>query len=327
MQYNLIGFLSNGIGFYFYKGEAIDMPEHFDRLDVVPQIVVEEVIGSENWSIYSFCYVFDEEYDKLVIGNFNDDTTTVVLNSKTDPTQTSSYAYHLIDAISVEPIDIKFPMASFPSDTTLCPGEELLLAVDSLPGVGYLWQDGTEAASYRIDQAGDYKLVMANGGCTFTKRISVSYEQPLSLGPDTLVCKGEFLELIARHPSGGVLWGDGQRADIRYFYESGTYSVSAPSSPCNPSDSVTVAFVDCPGQPPNVLTPNGDGLNDTFAIDGVRAIDWRLAIYDRWGKEVFQTEAYDNGWGAEGLPAGTYFYTLSNQQIGREIKGSLTVLR
>jgi gliding motility-associated-like protein len=41
---------------------------------------------------------------------------------------------------------------------------------------------------------------------------------------------------------------------------------------------------------PNVFTPNGDGLNDTFTVSGqfINKID--LKIYDRWGGLLFSTE-------------------------------------
>ena len=54
---------------------------------------------------------------------------------------------------------------------------------------------------------------------------------------------------------------------------------------------------------PNVITPNGDGVNDVFAIgnlntsmkdlDPDRYRNNELTIYDRWGKQVYHAENYD----------------------------------
>jgi len=54
---------------------------------------------------------------------------------------------------------------------------------------------------------------------------------------------------------------------------------------------------------PNVITPNGDGLNDVFAIknlntninleDPDKYRSNNLYIYDRWGKLVYQADNYD----------------------------------
>jgi gliding motility-associated-like protein len=66
---------------------------------------------------------------------------------------------------------------------------------------------------------------------------------------------------------------------------------------------------------PNVFTPDGDGVNDTwvpFPYTNVQKID--LVVHDRWGKRVFKTDDPDIKWdGAEEqtrrpLPEGTYYY-------------------
>jgi gliding motility-associated-like protein len=66
---------------------------------------------------------------------------------------------------------------------------------------------------------------------------------------------------------------------------------------------------------PNVFTPDGDGINDTwlpFPYTNVERIN--LDVHDRWGKLVFRTENPDIKWdGADRqthrlLPDGTYYY-------------------
>jgi gliding motility-associated-like protein len=66
---------------------------------------------------------------------------------------------------------------------------------------------------------------------------------------------------------------------------------------------------------PNVFTPDGDGVNETFIpfpYNNVQKID--MVVYDRWGKRVFKTEDPDINWdGTEEhthrpLPEGTYYY-------------------
>ena len=63
---------------------------------------------------------------------------------------------------------------------------------------------------------------------------------------------------------------------------------------------------------PNVFTPNGDGSNDVFYIRNLPqepAIN-TLVISNRWGKEVFVSENYQNNWDATGVADGLYFYRL-----------------
>lgn len=61
----------------------------------------------------------------------------------------------------------------------------------------------------------------------------------------------------------------------------------------------------------NVITPNGDGMNDSFEIKGLSKYrSNKLVIFNRWGDDVFEAENYQQDWKATGLTTGTYFYVL-----------------
>jgi gliding motility-associated-like protein len=83
-----------------------------------------------------------------------------------------------------------------------------------------------------------------------------------------------------------------------------------------------------------VLTPNGDAYNEYFKIACADDVDGDLHVYDRWGKEVYFQQSYDNTWfgldndGNE-LIEGGYMWVLSVNSIdGRNYyKGSVTILR
>ncbi|MCX6266671.1 MAG: gliding motility-associated C-terminal domain-containing protein [Bacteroidetes bacterium] len=90
---------------------------------------------------------------------------------------------------------------------------------------------------------------------------------------------------------------------------------------------------------PNVFTPNGDHVNDRFAIQLMddQEKDFRVAylgnefmVYDRWGRKIFNQANYKSeDWDGERVSDGTYFYILKlTGQYGDEvIKGSVTILR
>lgn len=64
---------------------------------------------------------------------------------------------------------------------------------------------------------------------------------------------------------------------------------------------------------PNVITPNGDGKNDTFKILGLNAYSQsNMFIYNRWNSEVWRStgRAYENDWSGDQLSEGTYFYII-----------------
>ncbi len=91
----------------------------------------------------------------------------------------------------------------------------------------------------------------------------------------------------------------------------------------------------------NLVTPNDDGINDVFMLNGIDCYpNNTVRIYNRWGVKVFETRGYDNAGNAfrgysdgratvsrdEGLPTGTYFYILEYEYTGafnpRHIKQS-----
>ena len=78
----------------------------------------------------------------------------------------------------------------------------------------------------------------------------------------------------------------------------------------------------------NGFSPNGDGMNDVFIIQGIeKYTDNQVTLYNRWGNEVFNVKGYtnDNAWNGKwnnvNVPDGTYFYIiLLNDPIKGNIK-------
>jgi gliding motility-associated-like protein len=82
---------------------------------------------------------------------------------------------------------------------------------------------------------------------------------------------------------------------------------------------------------PNVFTPNGDGINDTFYIIGLDAYpQTEIVVMNKAGGTVYNNENYKNDWAGNNLPEGTYFYIIKvKTQTGDwEIyRGYITLLR
>lgn len=62
---------------------------------------------------------------------------------------------------------------------------------------------------------------------------------------------------------------------------------------------------------PNVLTTNGDGVNDALYFQylpyyGIST----LSVYNRWGEIVYESADYQNDWTPTNLVDGTYFYII-----------------
>ena len=78
-------------------------------------------------------------------------------------------------------------------------------------------------------------------------------------------------------------------------------------------------------QVPNVITPNGDNLNDVFKVSSANTLS-KLEIYSRWGRKVYEQANYANNWGGENQPSGVYYYLLTNRN-GAQTKGWIEVVR
>jgi gliding motility-associated-like protein len=79
---------------------------------------------------------------------------------------------------------------------------------------------------------------------------------------------------------------------------------------------------------PNVITPNGDGLNETLVIGRLELYPGTsFTVYNRMGQKIYQNENYNNDWGATGLPTGVYYYLLQTKVRPHTLKGWIQVLR
>ncbi|WP_073280663.1 DUF7948 domain-containing protein [Hymenobacter psychrotolerans] len=76
---------------------------------------------------------------------------------------------------------------------------------------------------------------------------------------------------------------------------------------------------------PNIITPNGDSLNDSFK-PRFSCKPTLLQVFNRWGTLVFETKDYHNNWSGQGLPNGTYYYLLRDTD-NRRAKGWVEITR
>ncbi len=83
----------------------------------------------------------------------------------------------------------------------------------------------------------------------------------------------------------------------------------------------------------NTMTPNGDGANDTFYMQGIENYpNNNLAVYNRWGKKVFETKGYSNDWNGTSkgkeLPVAVYYFVLRlNDPEQTVVNGYINILK
>ena len=70
---------------------------------------------------------------------------------------------------------------------------------------------------------------------------------------------------------------------------------------------------------PDIFTPNGDGINDSFEVKSYFLSSFKMLIYNRWGEVVFQSEDAANGWDGNinGKPAPAGYYVFKIEALDR----------
>lgn len=236
----------------------------------------------------------------------------------------------------------------------------------------YLWDDSNaQTGSTAIELgAGTYSVLVTDAnGCTDTATDSVSppiapVVADFSLSPDSGLQPLDIT--VTNLSSGGTAYewqfGDGNTQStfdtlpFEYLYaDSGSFSVTLIAyndvTGCSDTLVVSDAMYVVPTSElliPNVITPNGDGLNDIFPIDPIandffpfkirNIYDFNGEIYNRWGEKVYQWTQPLGGWGGRTtsgllLEAGTYYYVItakgvdSDEVTNYEVKGSVTLIK
>ena len=92
---------------------------------------------------------------------------------------------------------------------------------------------------------------------------------------------------------------------------------------------------------PNIITPNGDDLNDWFDIPCLETGEYprnELTIYNQWGDKVYEAKPYIsdpthawygelNGEKGKDLPDAVYFYVLKPSPTAEVEKGFIEIYR
>ncbi len=99
---------------------------------------------------------------------------------------------------------------------------------------------------------------------------------------------------------------------------------------CSSSITRTVHVTDHLFYAPTAFTPDGDGLNDTWApsVQGARL--YELIVFDRWGVERFRTTDTKARWSGDDLPQGVFNFVARIAEYGaysKEYRGSVTLIR
>ncbi len=225
--------------------------------------------------------------------------------------------------------------------------------LSAINGIGYQWfKDGDEIEGarnqmYQTNDAGTYSVRIDLDNCTASASIdlvNIDFTSDINVDETNLLPSGETLMVTvnttAVNPEFQWYLNEapiaGADQDTFEVLQQGNYTVKiSQTQGCIASQDisfrVTEPFPDV-ANIPNVITPNGDGINDTWVIpqEFVSGTNTQIMLISSQGKVVLDTNDYQNNWPESELnfkdvnPVYYYIIKTVNQTTK---KGSITILR
>jgi gliding motility-associated-like protein len=239
------------------------------------------------------------------------------------------------------------PVITRSSNLSLCYGEKVTLTVNDpeIDGVTYKWQRNgnpiSDAVSREYEAAlpGNYDVTLIFGECSVkrsaTAVVVINEELKLAPPPEVQICtiRAQRIKLAAPEGFAKYTW-DGAEGTANFLEvtETGQYTLDVEdASGCKASALYVVVPYCPPPVPPNVFSPNGDGINDLWTVSGLEDDpNAKIHIYNRFGVSVFDGSAKQASWNGKlrgtDVPDGTYYYVVIKSSA-KPTTGSLVLIR
>jgi gliding motility-associated-like protein len=198
------------------------------------------------------------------------------------------------------------PVFDLGSDKSLCRGNNTDFIGISTPqtGVNYRWSSGETTPTIFPERTGRYTLTAIKGLCKTVDDISVTIlPSPfVNLRDEIPFCVPSTLP-VRLDAGGGVglsyLWSPGGQKTRQISVNNiGNYSVKVTNS-SNCSTTAQTKVIDrCDPSilVPEIITPNGDNLNDNFQVFPFYIREYDLKIFNRWGELIFTSRNPEDRW-------------------------------
>lgn len=290
------------------------------------------------------------------VWNFGDGTTSLSANPVHQYANSGAYDVTLeltsnmgcSDTAKVKVVVNQLPPRTIVSSTgklSFCFGDSLVLM--ATPGAyTYLWNNTVTSANMSAKAEGKYtlKITDPSTGCSATDSVFVEENAlpVLNVGPDTTISLGSSIELHANSNMPVANWA--------WYPGTGLNDPSSPNPVATPLATTTynLLIVDINGCVAldslkitvlndyhvivsTMMTPNGDGFNDTWIIQNIENYPrTKVSVVTRQGQEVFSSDSYDNKWDGtfdgQKLADGTYYYVIKFEGDAKVLKGPITIL-
>ncbi|QTE35099.1 gliding motility-associated C-terminal domain-containing protein [Mucilaginibacter gossypii] len=241
------------------------------------------------------------------------------------------------------------PVAAVDAVEPICEGSSVTLNASGGSTYSWLPATGLSDASIANPVASPtdntlYTVTVSNGTCTSTATVQVDViKKPVAnAGPDRYITQGQSTTLN----------GSTKGTNVSYYWtptdnlsssleltptaspmEDITYTLHVVSNSGCGDEATDQVFVRVYKKVviPNTFTPNGDGVNDTWAIEALNTYQTSTTqVFNRYGGLVFKSTGYPEAWdgrsNGQDIPSGTYYYVIDLKN-GNVMSGWVMVVR
>ncbi|MBT33032.1 MAG: hypothetical protein CMO01_25520 [Thalassobius sp.] len=216
--------------------------------------------------------------------------------------------------------------------------------IDGVSTINYKSKDEATGTATITITATDNGGTLNEGTDTYVQSFVMNVSEieiTISSSDEMPIPRGDIIQLTA---TGGVSyeWQEGpgilsgETSDVLTIQPTQDYVYSVIATTADGCSVLSEIAVKMDGTyqlaPSNIMTPNGDGKNDTWVIWNINTYPGNMVtVYDLSGREVFSQMEYANDWDGTSngstLAAGVYYYTI---ELGRgipEVNGTITIIK
>ncbi len=247
------------------------------------------------------------------LGNCDQSSANMVLNFITAP------------SISIQKLNT----------STLCDGQSAKLKATVSSG-NILWSTGESSAEITVNKSGVYTATVTTvSGCSAAATSSVNFlPNPVLHLSDTTLCQFENQQITLSAPPNfkTYVW-NGINGGPQFVTSAlGTVKLTVTDeNGCTASQVINISSRCKEIHMGNTFTPNGDNINDNWAITGLENDPTvTVKVFNRNGSLVYYSKKYNIPWDGtkdgNKLPAGVYYYVISSKQGTQILSGSLSII-
>jgi gliding motility-associated-like protein len=300
--------------------------------------------GCDSIIIYNVKYL--PQFDSTIVYRICE-TDSVLINGKAYNKSSSFTAATKFDSHEC-PMRVKYTIYTFPAIKLddkhyhLCGSKEMRITLDSVKYATYHWwpAEGLSNTEIRtplvfVDNTRDYQVAISNGYCNDTISVTVATTPYPIIDAASVENDGNNIAIKVHSGIPPYYYQIDTTSDWQTGTEFGHLDIGVhiayvmDSAGCQASKPFHY-FI--PIIPAPIMTPNGDGIKDTWEIKNLEHYHvYRIRIFDRWGKllkeYVNEYPGWDGTYKGIKMPSTDYWYTVNVDLNETNISGHFTLLR